>query len=508
MLAQLNKPFKVAFFLITPLFFLILLFLLVNKSMQEFSHDEHQFIASAQLLASQHLLPYKDYLHLHVPNLVFIYAVIFKFTNYLLLSARLFSIFCAFLSLCFIFLIAFKLFYRKSFISRFFIATISVLFIFTNPLFIYTTGFAWNHDFPLLLFLLAFVVHSYALRDNKKTKWIFLSGILVGLAVGSRLSFIFAVIPFIAIIFLNPNQAEKNKNLHLFYLFILGFLLSTAHLFLMFISAPKQFIFCHLINSLGFFKRKILLSKFTNLKDNAILNPANFTLFFAFVYLIIMVGMRGFKRIEYQLETKFLLILIPFLFMGSFIPRILFPQYFYQIIPFLLLGILYCLASLQEQNYSNRWALKIFLILTISVIFYEFITQSSLRKIVSFNEWFPVQAHEIGVEIKTALGKGKVLTLAPIFPLEGELDIYPEFAAGPFIWRLANRAPLLYKKMRKDLNIVTKNDLGVLLSADPPKAILVGFEGDLENPFIAYAKEHMYKELKLSNSKTLWVSDR
>ena len=44
----------------------------------------------------------------------------------------------------------------------------------------------------------------------------------------------------------------------------------------------------------------------------------------------------------------------------------------------------------------------------------------------------PMLVHARGVEIARAANHGRVLTLAPIFPLEGGADIYPELATGPF----------------------------------------------------------------------------
>ena len=41
------------------------------------------------------------------------------------------------------------------------------------------------------------------------------------------------------------------------------------------------------------------------------------------------------------------------------------------------------------------------------------------------------------------------------------------------------------------------------LKKETPKAILTGFEGRLEDTMIDYAKRSGYKEMKLSNGKTL-----
>jgi hypothetical protein len=101
-----------------------------------------------------------------------------------------------------------------------------------------------------------------------------------------------------------------------------------------------------------------------------------------------------------------------------------------------------------------------------------------------------------------AVHDGKVLTLAPIFPLEGKLDIYEEFATGPFMWRTAD---LVDKKDRKRLRIISENELDSYLTKKPPVAIFIGFEGGLEKPMFLYAQKNRFKKQVLANHE-LWVS--
>ena len=44
--------------------------------------DEHQFVASGALLAREGLLPYRDYPFFHTPDLSFVYALLFRCTDY------------------------------------------------------------------------------------------------------------------------------------------------------------------------------------------------------------------------------------------------------------------------------------------------------------------------------------------------------------------------------------------------------------------------------------------
>ena len=66
---------------------------------KDYFRDENQFIASGKLLQSAGLLPYRDYPYFHLPNLVFVYALIDCFTEFSHLGARVFSVVCAWMML-------------------------------------------------------------------------------------------------------------------------------------------------------------------------------------------------------------------------------------------------------------------------------------------------------------------------------------------------------------------------------------------------------------------------
>src|SRR6266571_4053576 len=72
------------------LFFLCVALLLVGQAMAKpLDHDEHQFVASGWLLAHEGLLPYRDYPYFHLPYMSLVYAVVYAFTTYPMLAARL-----------------------------------------------------------------------------------------------------------------------------------------------------------------------------------------------------------------------------------------------------------------------------------------------------------------------------------------------------------------------------------------------------------------------------------
>ena len=61
-------------------------------------HDENQFTASAFLIAQYGLHPYQDFAYIHMPNLVYLYALLFHMP-YPFMLTRLFAGICA-LGIC------------------------------------------------------------------------------------------------------------------------------------------------------------------------------------------------------------------------------------------------------------------------------------------------------------------------------------------------------------------------------------------------------------------------
>jgi hypothetical protein len=87
---------------------------------------------------------------------------------------------------------------------------------------------------------------------------------------------------------------------------------------------------------------------------------------------------------------------------------------------------------------------------------------------------------------------GKVLTLLPIYPLEGGLDVYREFATGQFVYRTGDLTePSLLAKYRT----TSPARIAAFLESDPPAAMLLGFEPDLEAPMAEFARRKGYRRV-------------
>jgi hypothetical protein len=86
--------------------------------------------------------------------------------------------------------------------------------------------------------------------------------------------------------------------------------------------------------------------------------------------------------------------------------------------------------------------------------------------------------------------QGPIATLSPIFAIEANLPVYPQFSTGPFLFRVGD---LLTAEQRKHFVGTSRATVAELLDSDPPAAILAGFEKELDGPLIEYAHVNRYR---------------
>ncbi len=504
-----DKQQKIIFITLSGLFFVALALLLISANMQKgLNHDEYMYVSSGKLLASGGLLPYRDYPYLQMPNLVFVYAILFSFTSHLLLAARLFSTACALLICGLIFYTAAHLFSNYRYLLNFVLGVSSVLLLVANPVFIYTSGLAWNHDFPLLLSVAAALIWCYRERAGW---WLILTGLLLGFAVGARLSFAPLFLPFAAAILIETSTyKEKTRQLALFGLGATSGLLPALATFVL---APQQFIFgnveYHQLNEIyrnaSGYTRAMTLNGKVDYMWSVFGEAGTLFLLIAVGSLVaVVVTLVRWQRVRLKTQAEFLFLasLLPFLLVGILAPTPSWYQYFYVLIPFLILALLYGVKAVTGLGRGGKWSITVLPLLAIVSIANGLPAYLGLGGSLSPERWVPNEAHQTGLEIAAA-SKGEVLTLAPLLPLEGGAAIYPQFASGPFIWRIG---PYLPPGEEREMRLVTQQNLESFLSANPPQSIYVGREADQEGPLTDYARAHGYSAKTLTDGTTLWLA--
>lgn len=489
----------------------------------DYNHDEDQFIASARLLLDEGLLPYRDYPYFHTPYLVFVYALLFILTgSYNLLAARLFSVVCATASVMLVFGMVLYFFRNHPWKYRY-LTAVGIMFLYLpNPLLAAIAGFSWNHNLSVLCMLGSLWLVLLGSQKKALGVWLLASGVLLGIAVGVRISSITILPAFLLALIWLPGKFSWRRFIHLGLLYGAGFGLALLPLLWLFITAPQQFIFGNLgyaqLNSvyrldvpvaydgiIPVYGTRSLADKFGFLWNNVITQPTNLLLFAALVFFGWSVLATHLRRKDNQAFRNILaLASIPLVAVGSFFPTPTWYQYFYAPLPFAMLAIALGLAYLTQRTSQVRmWfiILLVQLVLLANVfVLQDFRRMSFLRYM---DLWKPLVIHQVGMDIRERIGPdGQVFTIAPLYPLEGGLRVYAPMATGVFAFRTGS---LLSAEKRQQQGIVSRENFEAYLDEDLPEGILVGFDQVLEEKIIQFAVTREYKPHPMAEGLTLWV---
>jgi hypothetical protein len=462
---------------------------------RELDHDEHQFVASATLLARHGYLPYRDYPYFHVPYLVVIDALVFLVTDHLLMGARLLSIVS---SAATVLLIASTIsrWMRESALPLRRISMVAaVLVLLASPAFMATSGRAWNHDIPTLLAVIAFVIACRSSTEQRAGGRWFAIGALLGVATGVRLTFApIAGAFFLALMTFEGVERARRRRSGL--LFALGLTIALLPCTIMMVIAPRGFIF-------GNFQYPFLNMAFRGGEhyvrgvtpegklDFVLLDllskPGNLVALLFFV-VPLAIGFKMHRReLNGHFDLRLLLLVVICSFIGALAATPLFPQYFFTPIVFMMLAGMAVVARItttEKRRRQWKWAVALALIISVPSVV---IGYRDVVRVAKWDDWVPIQVHERGVEVAKLAKNGPVLTLAPLFPLEGHAEIYPELATGPFAFRVG---PYVEEANETRLKIWDPDNFASHLADRPPTLVLVGAEKSEEVPLIGYAQQH------------------
>jgi 4-amino-4-deoxy-L-arabinose transferase-like glycosyltransferase len=504
--------------------FLFTLTLNISRAVRaDYNHDEDQFISSARLLLDDGLLPYRDYPYFHTPYLAFIYALLFAFTgDNNLLAARLFSAICATACVMLVFWMVLHFFRKYGWKYRY-LAAFGITFLYLpNPLLAATAGFSWNHNLSVLCMLGSLWLFLLSFEKKTPSYWFFASGMLLGIAVGVRASSITILPVYMLALIWSPGIHSWKRVIRLGLFFLLGFGMALLPLLWLFFIAPQQFIFGNFgyaqLNSayrldvpvaydgnVPIYGSRSLAEKFAFLWNEVITQPINILLFAGLIFfgwsvLAIHLG----RKEEYAFRNILVLFAAPLVAVGSFLPTPTWYQYFYAPLPFALLAIALGLAYLTlGTGNAKKWFLLLLIqlaLLSSIIAFQDFRRMSYLRYV---DLWKPKVIHQVGKDIQESIGPdGRVFTIAPLYPMEGGLRVYPSMATGVFAFRTGS---LLSEEQRQQLGIISRENFKSFLDTNLPEGILVGFNQILEEPIIQYAISMGYKPQPLDRGLTLWV---
>jgi hypothetical protein len=509
---------------------LILLMMLTSSALcRRLDHDEHQFVATGALLARRGLLPYLDYPYFHVPYLVFANAAVFKITGHLLLGARVMSALFSFGIVLVVFFTTAHLFSALGRGRRIAVAAAVSLLLIASPVYSFTSGRAWNHDVPTFLLLAAFLCAMRGIR-GERALLMFAAGVLVGIATGTRLTFIVAA----GVLAVSPYLAASltwRRRHRLAAGFAAGLVLALAPLVLLAMAAPRQFIFGNfrypMLNTAfrqtsGYTKSMTPLHKLRYLAMDIVLQPMALPGVIV-LGVAVFLGWRRWRsgNNSHRLETQVLALLCLGMLAAGMAPTPLFVPYFFTPLVLLaLLGVHGAAAAWGDERSRN--ILKPVLLIALALIAlpaaYDYRT---VLTVWNPRNWTPMRVHEDGVELARACqttphragslsqparaGEVRVVTVMPIIPLEGGLNVFEQLATGPFSVRIGSAVA---EKDKAELKLLDFDDVAEAFWACPEAVVLSGGKDAWEDQQLLEAIDTGRLERHVLASGLQWWSRR
>jgi hypothetical protein len=380
-----------------------------------------------------------------------------------------------------------------------------------SPLSFYTVGRAWNHDAATALLLLALVLSRVA-RGRPGSAPLVAAGLAAGFAVGTRLSMAPVAIGLALVIALWMKRESLRRRLLAVALYAAGGAIGLLPTLVLAAIDVKAFVFGNLgyaaLNTAyrqasGYTSAMDLAGKARFFFEQVLREPRGAILFGSFAVFLVADGLRVlFWRGEGRRLPLVIGLLFPFLAWGVLAPTPGWLQYFYVLVPFAAVGTVVSAARVRlgerRLPFGAAWAI----VAALAVAWFSRSEVSSTRALLRPDAWVPQTVREVGSRIAQLTDQGPVLTLSPIYALEGGRSIYEQFASGPFAWRVSSFVPA---DERAALHIVSPEELEGVLTARPPAGILVGREAELEAEFTAYANANNYRPADVGEGLTLWV---
>ena len=482
--------------LISAFFLAFALLIIFSSAMAKpLSRDEHTNCSAAVLL-SQGQTIYKDFSYVaQLPYHPLLLSAIYKITGttHYLLTARIVSCLADFLTVIFIILIYRRIFSNYVFSGLFFGLAAATLFLF-NPLVNYITGLAWNHNIVICCVAISFWIYLTLNRTGRTNyRKTALIAALLTFATCMRITTALVEIVFFAALLLSHFKSKKDKfiNIFVFLLFSLLVLAWPVWVIASAAGGPRAFYLnlfqipvlnSRLLVQMGLFFPKFQLAY-------RILTSIEF--FLPILITFYLYALMSRNRRQNAIDSSvYLAISLPITFLIiAFIPPTMWIQYLAIPVPFLLISLAFPLFYLRRNAESLRFKIASLLIAVcvIIAVFQHITILKPVTKLSKTTSWVPMQVHNISEKIAQNIDKsGPVLTVSPLYALEGSCRIYPQLSAGLFVYRIADN---LTEEQRQITKTVGPASLKRMIEQNPPSAVIVGTEadsgfGNLENTLL------------------------
>jgi len=459
--------------------------ILANSMMKPPGRDEQMYCTGGVLMAQGKMI-YRDFSYVaQLPYHPLLYSVLFRMlnTNHYLLVGRMVSVVCDILVMLCIVGIYRHIFGKFAISGVVMGTTAAVLYVF-NPLVDYANGYAWNHDVVILCVVLSLWLFISSDFKQKSRCWRTAAiGGLLTFATCMRVTTVLVQLLFFAALVSQPAESIKERlKTVLPFLISAGFVLiwpiwiiasSGQAFFLNLVWIPK--LYGKWLHEVGIFHNK------PGLTLRALKTPGYFVLIVIAIYLGVMLVWHRRKLVKTNGRNLLLTaLLVLMFFVIALIPPTMWKQYLAMPVPFIVISFAYPMLYLRQlddkakDNKQFKVACALIAVcLVLAVVSYSVVLS---RAVVLFypEGWVPIRVHKISQDIaeKTQEPK-KVLTLAPLFALEGGCEIYTELSCGSIVYRIGDR---LSAWNREITHTAGQRDLAKMVEKEPPSAVIVNVE--------------------------------
>jgi hypothetical protein len=487
---------------------LLSLTILGNSMTKPVGRDEHLYCTGGALLAQGKTI-YKDFSYpSQLPYHPLLYAILFKglnTTRYLLVGRLVSVVSDILVMLCIVAV------YRRAF-GGFRISGASlglcaaVLYVF-NPSVDYANGYAWNNDVVVLCVALAFLLFTRIdLKQKAEYRRVAAIGALLSLATFMRMTTIAAGLLFLLMLLSLPAKSIKERAKTILPFLIAAAVVSIYPVFVILRAPAASFVNIfriHMLNSEWLRQIGIVHDKL-RLTVTYLTLPGYIVLFVIAACLILALVL---LRRKVKMSSGRSALLAGFLSAAFFAIALSLPtiwrQYLAPPVPFLILSFAYPLAFMRELSSAKASRVPFTVgtgVVGLGVLVAVTAGANITGRIAAGLEpktWVPMQVHRTAADIAEKTREPKlILTIAPLFALEGGCEIYPELSAGAFTYRIGN---LMSKEDRRATHTAGPQMLEEMARQAPPSAIIVGAEppyfSRLEEPLESLAEADWHKEV-------------
>jgi hypothetical protein len=468
------------------------LVIFANSMTKPLGRDEQMYCTAGILLAQGKMI-YRDFSYpSQMPYHPLLYAALFRILNttHFLLVARIFSCLCDILVAVCIVGIYWRIFSSFPISAMLLGTSAAVLYVF-NPLVDYAGGFAWNHDVVIVCVVLSFWLFISIDFKKKSKYWRTAAiGALLTFATFMRITTVLVQLLFFLVLIIQSVGSVKQR-----LKAALPFLIATIAVSIwpvwIIALAPRAFFLnvfrIPVLNSKWLHQMGMVYSKLL-LTLISITTPGYFVLIVIAIYLCVILL---WKRPKLTVSNAIKPLLAPLLTLTfiiiAFIPPTIWKQYLATPVPFLIISFSYPLLYLRKLsrqtgcgNHFNIASALVAVCVFVAVIFFPAVP-GRIPMLFKPQSWVPVQLHRISGDIAEKTKSPKlILTLAPLYALEGGCDIYNEFSSGSFVYRVAD---YLFPSDRRLTHTVGPGNLRELVEKSPPSTVILGVEFEfLEAP--------------------------